>query len=234
MSAPAGRKTWQAVQAAVRARISRRDWKPGALIPHEAELAQEFGCSRGTVNRALRGLAEDGLLERRRRAGTRVALNPQRRAAFAIPLIRDEIEGKGQQFAARILTREMRRPPPDVQARLRVAGAAPILWLETLYTADGAPYVFEARWINTHAVPRALDADFTVISPNEWLVREVPFDSGDFTVSAMAADGRSAAVLGCAEGAGLLVLDRRTQHGAQIITSVRLVFHPGYRMHTRS
>ncbi len=224
---------WQAVQDEVRARISRRVWKPGALIPHEAELARELGCARATVNRALRGLAEAGLLERRRKAGTRVALTPFRRAEFTIPLIRDEIEGRGQRFGCQVLSRVLRAPPPEVQARME-GGDAPILYLAALYTADNAPYVCEDRWINTHAIPAALEADFTAISPNEWLVREVPFDGGDFTLSALAADAGLAERLDCAAGSGLLVLDRRTWHAGQVITSVRLVFHPGYRMHSQT
>ncbi len=229
----ADRKTWQAVQDEVRRYISARIWKPGELIPHEAELALQFGCARATVNRALRGLAEAGLLERRRKAGTRVALNPVRRAAFSIPIIREEIESTGQRYGYKVFLREMRVPPPDVQARLQLSGADKILHLQTLYTADNRPYVFETRWINSIAVPDVLNADFDMLSPNEWLVREVAFDGGDFTVSGVAATREEAAVLACKPGEGLLVLERTTRQGDNMITAVRLLFHPGYRMHTR-
>lgn len=227
------RKSWLTVQDEVRRLIRQRDWKPGELIPHEADLAREFGCARATVNRALRGLADAGLLERRRKAGTRVALNPVRRAEFSIPIIREEIEGKGQRFGYRIFLREMRVPPPDVQARLQLNVAQPILYLKTLYTADSRPYVFEERWINSIAVPDVLDADFEVLSPNEWLVREVAFDGGDFTFSGVAATAEEAAILTCRAGEGLLVLERTTRHGGLMITYVRLLFHPGYQIHTR-
>ena len=81
-------KSWQAVLDEVRRRIVRREWKPGDFIPHEADLAKQFGCARATVNRALRDLAEEGLLDRRRRAGTQVALNPVRKARLDIQVIR--------------------------------------------------------------------------------------------------------------------------------------------------
>lgn len=226
------RKTWLAVQDDVRRNIRQRIWKPGELIPHEADLAKEFGCARATVNRALRGLADAGLLERRRKAGTRVALNPVRRAEFSIPIIREEIEGKGHRFGYRIFAREMRVPPPDVQARLNVGGAQPILYLRTLYTADSRPYVYETRWINSIAVPDVVDADFEALSPNEWLVQNVPFDGGDFAFSGYAASDEDAAVLTCKAGEGLLVLERTTRHGERMITFVRLLFHPGYQIRT--
>ena len=54
-------------------RIHARDYAPGANIPGEVELAGEFGVARATVNRALRELSDEGILERRRNSGTRVA-----------------------------------------------------------------------------------------------------------------------------------------------------------------
>ncbi len=226
-------RNWQAVRDEVRRRIAARVWSPGDFIPHEAELAREFGCARATVNRALRDLADEGILDRRRKAGTRVAVNPVRRASFAIPVIRDEIESQGRVCRHAILTREMRAPPPDIGARLQLAGGRPALHVRTLYTADGVPYVLEDRWINAEAVPAALAETFAAISPNEWLVREVPFEGGDFAFSAITATPTEAAALSCAAGVGLFVLDRTTWSAGSVITSVRLVFHPGYRMHTR-
>jgi GntR family histidine utilization transcriptional repressor len=86
---------WEDIRAEVLRRIRVRDWPPGGLIPTEETLAQEFGCARATVNRALRELAGAGVLERRRKAGTRVALLPVRKATLEIPVIRQEIEARG-------------------------------------------------------------------------------------------------------------------------------------------
>ncbi|MGP1357068.1 GntR family transcriptional regulator [Roseicyclus sp.] len=226
-------RNWQGVQDEVRRRIATRLWRPGDFIPHETELAREFGCARATVNRALRELAEEGLLDRRRKAGTRVALNPVRRARLDIPIIRDEIEAQGRACRHATLSRALAEPPPDIRARMQTEAGAELLHIRTLYTADGAPYVLEDRWINTRAVPTALGESFADLSPNEWLVREVPFEGGDFAFSAITATASEAAALGCAPGVGLFVLDRTTWSGGRTITSVRLVFHPGYRMHTR-
>ena len=38
-------------------------WEPGSLIPGDVTLSEEFGCARATVNRALRELARDGVIE---------------------------------------------------------------------------------------------------------------------------------------------------------------------------
>jgi DNA-binding LacI/PurR family transcriptional regulator len=49
------------------------DLKPGAHLPAERILTEKFGVSRITVVNALRELAEEGLLERRRGSGTFVS-----------------------------------------------------------------------------------------------------------------------------------------------------------------
>ena len=225
-------RNWQGVRNEVRRRIVQRVWRSGDFIPHETELAKEFGCARATVNRALRELAGEGILDRRRKAGTRVAINAVRKARLDIPVIRNEIEAKGLTYRHMVLRREFGEPPPDARARMRTRQGEMLLHVQTLYLADGMPYVFETRWINPGAVPSVMDEMFTQISPNEWLVREVPFEAGDFTFSAMTSTPTEAAALSCQEGEGLFVLDRATWTSQLVITSARLIFHPGYRMHT--
>lgn len=227
-----GFKSWQTVQAEVLRRINSREWKPGEFIPNEAELSVEFGCARATVNRALRGLAESGLLDRRRKAGTRVALHPVRKATLDIPVIRYEIEGKGQSYRHSVLSRRRAAPPSDIRARMRTHPGDKLLHLVTLHMADGKPYVFEDRWINPQAVANLDKADFAALSANEWLVTHVPFEGGDFTFSAMTAGAREAEILACGEGEGLFVINRSTWSKDHIITTVRLIFAPGYQMHT--
>ena len=110
------------MQAEVLRRINAREWKPGDFIPNEAELSVEFGCARATVNRALRNLAESGLLDRRRKAGTRVALHPVRKATLDIPVIRYEIEGKGQTYRHSVLLQERLAPPSGIRALMPEGG----------------------------------------------------------------------------------------------------------------
>ena len=224
--------SWQDVQSEMRRRISQRDWMPGELIPFEADLAKEFGCARSTMNRALRGLAEEGLLERKRKAGTRVALNPVGQVKLEIPILREEIEGKGAAFQYIILNRTVTTPPADVMARLQTSPGDVHLHIETLYMANQTPYAFEDRWINLCMVPQAKSELYDTLSPNEWLVQQVAFDEGSFTFSALSANAHIAEVLACEKGQALFTLDRTTHREKQGITSVRLAFHPGYQLHS--
>lgn len=222
--------TWQAVQTEVLRRIRAHIWRPGDAIPHEEALAEEFGCARATVNRALRQLAEDGLLDRRRKAGTRVTLNPSRKAKLDIPVLRVEIESKGMRYFHEIVSREIAAPPLAARARLQAKPGEEHLHLVALHMGDDAPYVYEDRWINLAAVPKARKVDFTAISANEWLVRNVPFEGGEIAFSAVVATKRDAAILRCAQGDGLMAIDRITRRAGQVVTAVRQTFKPGYQL----
>lgn len=61
------------LRTAFNAAISDGHWPPGARLPTETELVDCTGYSLGTVQRAMRALAEQGVVERRRRKGTYVA-----------------------------------------------------------------------------------------------------------------------------------------------------------------
>ncbi len=231
MTQPA-RNNWQSVQEEVVRRIHGKVWNQGDLIPNEADLAQEFGCARATVNRALQNLADAGLLDRRRKAGTRVALFPVRKATLEISLLRKEITDKGHAYGYAQVSRKHAAPPATIASRMGLEPGTRILHLVCVHTADARPYVIEERWINTGAVPAAGTADFSQLSPNEWLLQNVPYTNGEIAFSAISADASVASLLQCEAGDGLFMIDRTTRRGDQAITSVRLVFAPGYQMKT--
>ena len=225
--------SWQAIQDEVLRRIHVRDWPPGHVIPGEADLAREFGCARATVNRALRTLAEAGILERRRKAGTRVALHPVSRATVDIPILRREIEERGQAHGYRLLDRETGSPPAWARLALCPERPEPCLHVRALHLADGTPFALEDRWINLATLPEAADRDFSTLSANEWLVATAPYTHGEIAFTAAAAGRTEARDLGCAPGAPVFVIDRTTWDHGRAITTVRLSYAPGYQIHTR-
>jgi len=227
------RNSFRVIRDEMARRIAERLWLPGALIPGEEVLAREFGAARATVNRALQELARAGLVERRRRAGTRVALHPVREARFVIPLVRQEIEARGAEYQYRLLTREDTAPPEIVHARLGLDGETRFLHVRCLHLADRSAYQFEDRWISLDAVPTARDVDFAATSPNEWLVQHAPFSEAEFTFFAAAANAEEARLLQLSEGAPVFVGERITWLREKPITLVRMVHPSSHRMVTR-
>ena len=58
------RTGYRDVREEILRRIRVKIWTPGVVMPNETDLAAELGCARATVNRAMRELAEEGVLER--------------------------------------------------------------------------------------------------------------------------------------------------------------------------
>lgn len=227
-------RTYKDIHNILLDRIKNGEWQPGALVPAEADLAREFGCTRVTVNRAMQALADSGLLERRRKAGTRVVQRMTRNAVFQIPIVRHEIEQRGGNYKYLLINREEISPPQKVKAEMGLSGDDPVLHLLSLHFADGKPYQLEDRWIDITTVPQARKEAFETISPNEWLLREIPYTNAEHVFRAAPADSEEEKHLGLAVNEPVFIIERTTWLADQAVTHVRLV-HPAnsFRLVTR-
>lgn len=225
--------TFRDVKADILAKITLGSWAPGSLIPNEVDLAETYGCARATVNRAMRELADDGIIERRRKAGTRVRMAPVRQARFAIPIVRDEIEGQNATYRYTLVRRTTLDTPDWLRARLSLEEGSKVLHLICMHYANGTPYQHEDRWVNLAVLPQAETADFSEIGPNEWLVATIPFSDAEISFSAGLADQVLSEYLGCTKGEPLFTVERSTRWEGQAITFVRLSYRPGHRITTR-
>ena len=112
-------------------------WKPGSQLPPERELARLTRFSLGTVQRALRDLADEGLLVRTQGSGTYVA---EGRASIDAPIY---LRFLGKEGEPRFLPLF-----PKVLTRERIDERGP--WSEWLHPSGGA-VVCIARRISVNA-----------------------------------------------------------------------------------
>lgn len=213
----------RAIHAELLERITSGAWPPGSPIPREELLAREFEVTRPTVARAMADLVADGLVERRRRAGSRVVEHRPIESVLTIPRVRAEIEATGRAYGYRLIRREVLETPPGPFRRL-FAGRG--LHVVCLHSADGWPFQLEDRWIDLGTVPEADAEEFAIDGPNEWLLSRIPFSRAEQELSAEAVKSDEARLLELATGAPIFVITRRTWNGQSPVTQVRLV-HPG-------
>lgn len=230
---PTLRWTWLDVRREIRRRILESVYLPGDRLPRDEDLARELGCSRATVQRAMKDLAASGTVERRRKGGTHVRPNPISRATLDIPITRLEVEEKGWAYSHQLIASRMKIPPAGVAARLNLPSGEPLLQVEALHFADHRPYIFEDRWICTKTVPEITDVDLHEISANEWLVRYRPFSRADLRFYALKADQRLRGLLETEPSAALFASERTTFIGEAPITTVTAIAGPGYQVLTR-
>ncbi|MEM8878925.1 MAG: GntR family transcriptional regulator, partial [Pseudomonadota bacterium] len=61
---------WQQIRASLAGEIASGKRAGGSMLPTEAELSRQFEVNRHTIRRALRALAEDGLVRAEQGRGT--------------------------------------------------------------------------------------------------------------------------------------------------------------------
>lgn len=209
-------------------RILSGEWQPGFRIPFEVDLAEQYKCSRMTVNKALTQLAKTGLIERRRKSGSYVT---QPRAQSAVLEIRDiklEVQSLGLAYDYKLSAKARRRSNAEDRSRLGLDAAAPILDVTCTHFAGNRPFCVEQRLINLAAVPDAASESFEEVAPGPWLLNRVPWSAAEHTIRAVAAAEPVATALGIAVGTACLTVERRTWSNGSYITHVRLIY-PGER-----
>ncbi len=227
------RHSWKDIKRAIHGRILNSVYVPGDRLPRDEDWARELGCSRATVQRAMRDLAVSGTVERRRKGGTFVSVNPVTRATLDIPITRLAVEEKGAIYGYQLVDKTLTVPPANVAARLGLSRARKLLRIEALHFSDHRPYIFENRWVCPDTVPDIAGVDLASQSANEWLVRNKPFSRADLRFYAVTADQRLGHLLDAEPGSALFVIERTTWIGDAPITTVTAVTAPGYQLLTQ-
>lgn len=201
-------------------------WPPGHRIPFEHELMQSYGCARATANKAVQALATQGLVERRRKAGTFVAQPHIHTAILRIPDIRAEVEARGQTYGWRLLRRLIRKRRPSAEEReLGVTGS--VLELRGLHLANARPVALEDRLINLGETPAATAVDFAGEAPGAWLLAHAPWTEARHEIAALNPLAADAQALEIDSACACLSVKRWTWRREAGVTFARQLFIGG-------
>jgi GntR family transcriptional regulator, histidine utilization repressor len=222
----------QPVGARIRADLERNivsgRWAPGTRIPFEHELVAQYGCSRMTVSKVLSALVVSGLIVRRRKAGSFVAMPRTERAPLEIQDFADEAARLGLSYRHEILHRAVETLDGAAARAAGLRRAGDILRVHCLHHIGEVPVAYEERFISLARVPRARDETFEVTPPATWLLRSVPWTEAQHVIRARSADAELVELLCIAPGTACLVLERRTWLLGALVTEVSITY-PGDR-----
>ena len=200
----------------IEARIHSGEWRPGHRIPFEHELVATYGCSRATVSKALGGLAKDGLIERRRKAGSFVAHPQVHSAVLEVPDLAQVIAARGEDYRWELTSRSATDSAGDVPL--------PALLLEGMHYGGGEAFALERRLIALTAVPDAAQEGFADQAPGTWLLHHVPWTAARHRIRAVEANAAEAKALGLRPRGACLELERMTWRAGEVVTHVRQLF----------
>ena len=203
-------------------------WRPGVQMPSEADLVAQFGVSRMTVNRALRELQAEGLVDRVQGVGTFAAQLHRVSSTLTIRDLHEEIEARGHRHHAEVHLQRAEAAPAALALQLGLAPGAPVFHTLIVHHDNGLPLQCEDRYVNPAAAPGYLQADFGRTTPTRYLLEVAPMWDAQYTIESCLATAQEAQLLGIAAADPCLVIVRRTVFSGVPITLARLV-HPGSR-----
>lgn len=218
------RPVHEAIRASLEQEILSGALPPGARLPTETELAARWGCARMTAGRALNALAQAGMVERRRKAGTVVARRTVQQTVLDIHEIAAEVRARGQAYGWKRLQMGQEAAGPLEAERLGLEEGRAVLHVLGLHLADGETHALEERLINLGAAPDAAGEAFEGEPPGAWLLRHVPWAEAEHAIRALAADALTARRMGLSRGAACLSLERRTWMAGRCVTFARFLF----------
>jgi len=108
---------YQTIVEAMREEILRGELKPGDRVPTVRQMTERWKCTPGTVQRAYRELADQGLVRGRRGRGTMVVGDGQ--LTEKAPLRRAELVHRAEGFLLEVITAG--HTPEDVEQALTLA-----------------------------------------------------------------------------------------------------------------
>jgi GntR family transcriptional regulator len=202
------RPLYKQVRDQLTRRIGDGRWKAGEMVPSEMQIAADLGVSQGTVRKALDDMTSAKLLVRRQGRGTFVATHDEARILFQFFKLKPDAGERGFP-ESEVLSCGPGDANADEAASLRLFQGEPVIRIRRVRSLQGHPCIIE-----TITLPAALfDGIEREPVPNNLYdlyarVFGVTVAGGSERIKAVPADAETARLLGGAEGAALLLIDR--------------------------
>jgi GntR family transcriptional regulator len=195
---------YQRIQRAIQQKIERGKLKPGDAVSSERELARAHGVSLMTARNALAGLERQGVVERRRGAGTFVAV-PKVNYNELVSTT-ELMAGRGFSVISRLLAARIVEDQPEIAARLGITGNSALVKLERLRQVEQEPLALETSYLAAakfaELAAKPLERGSLFITLENRYQTQIAY--ADEEVDATVADHRAASLLRVSDGAPVL------------------------------
>jgi GntR family transcriptional regulator len=195
---------YQKIQRTIRRRIEAKQLRPGDAVSSERELAKIHDVSLMTARHALAGLEREGIVERRRGAGTFVA--PPRIQFNKLMSYTEQMASRGLPPSSKVITAKIVEDAPEISARLGLGATSRMVKIERVRLTAEEPFALETCYLPAADFADLIDAPLARSS----LFSKIENDYGvelayaDEEVDATVAEGRVAQLLNLRPGAPLL------------------------------
>jgi GntR family transcriptional regulator len=190
-----GVPAYQRIQSAIRQRIDAGELKPGDAVTSERELAKVHRVSLMTARHALAGLEREGMVERRRGAGTFVA--PPRIHFNKLMSYTEQMSSRGLAPSSKITASKIIQDEDEIAARLNLPATSRLIKVERVRHTSEEPFALETCYLPADEFPGLVRSPLGRSSLFATLERDygVQITYADEEVDATTADARVAQLL---------------------------------------
>jgi GntR family transcriptional regulator len=201
---PNGTPAYKRIRSVIWKRIETGQLKPGDVVDSERELARIHQVSLMTARHALTSLEREGIVERRRGAGTFVA--PPRIHFNRLMSYTEQMASRGLPVSSQILCVKLIDPEPEIAARLALPPNSSLVKVERLRQTANDPFALETCYLSGEEFGGLVSAGLARNSLFATLEHSfgIEIAHADEEVDATAADSRLAELFGVPRGTPLL------------------------------
>jgi len=199
-----GIPVYKKIQHAIWKRIETGELKPGDMVDSERELARIHRVSLMTARHALTSLEREGIVERRRSAGTFVA--PPKVHFNKLMSYTEQMSSRGLVAHTQVLCCKIIEHEPEIAARLSLPAHSQLVKVERLRLAGDEPFALESCYLSAQEFGDLVSAGLGRTSLFSSLERDygIVLAHADEEVDATAADPRISELFAIARGTPLL------------------------------
>ncbi len=199
-----GTPVYKRIQNAIRQRIDAAELNPGDAVESERELAKTHKVSLMTARHALAGLEREGIVERRRGAGTFVAapkIHFNKLMSYT-----EHMSSRGLAPRSRVLVAKVIQDEQEIAARLGLSAASQMVKIARLRLTGEEPFALETCYLPAPEYSGLVNTGLGRSSLFAALQNDygVELAYADEEVDATAADATLAEMLNLPKGAPIL------------------------------
>lgn len=185
-----------------------REYELGDRIPTEEELCREFGVSRETVREALRGLEQEGLIQRHRAKGTFFIRRPEQPADDRLTGMVEDYSALHLDTHAQVLKVERIRTPMEM-AQMPGVGDQ-VFHISRLRFFENKPLVLHDAFLSMKLGEQVASLDLAHSSITEMVGEQLHAQTNEERqqIEALVADTEMARLLEIPIGAPVLSISR--------------------------
>lgn len=224
----ASQPLYQQIKDVITAQIRTGELQTGQKIPSENKLVESLKVSRMTVNRALRELTKEGVLNRVHGLGTFISEPPQHASLIQLKDIAEEISTQGLNHSSKVLMHLKIKAATMIAKKMQLSINHDVFYLKSIHFQDSVPIQLEERYVNPAIVPKFMSKDFESQTSTRYLMELFTPDEMEHRVQAIMPDEKTRALLMLDDAEPCLKLSRRTWISGQVVTFVTMLY-PGNR-----